>query len=360
MSESKAGASLSAFLGSFRRRIRGVLFFGGVAVLLYLLWDIAKLILVAALIAYLLDPLVRRVQGSMGRTTATLLVLGLLVAAVIGVGIAVKPIVEQQVASLRANVQSEQIWNVVRYLEGQLSGLAVWLGGEPVDLTLKGRLTSVFNQEINQQFFSTLQGVLGILMNVVIVPFLAVFLLRDGPQIKRGLIRLVPNRYFEFSLEAIHKIDLRLGSYLRGIVVQNTIVSALAIGALWMLNVPSFILLGLLVGLTNFIPYFGPPIGGSIVVLVQLASTGSPKMAGLVLLALLGIQALDEVLIVPVVCGAAVDLHPLEVLLSLWVAAQYFGVLGVVLAIPVASGAKVILTETTALIQQYRFSPTPT
>jgi Domain of unknown function DUF20. len=73
-------------------------------------------------------------------------------------------------------------------------------------------------------------------------------------------------------------------------------------------------------------------------------------------MALLGIQLLDEVLIVPVVFGKAVDLHPLEVLLALWIAAQFFGVFGIVLAIPVASAGKVVLTEATSLIQQYRFS----
>ena len=351
--------TISAFLDGFRRRVRGTLFLGGVGVLLYLLWDIAQLFLFAALIAYLLDPLVRRFQGSMGRTSATLLVLGLLVAGLVGLGVGVKPVIEQQVEALRTSVQPEQVWEMVRYLEGRLSALSVWLGGEPVSLGLKRKLTGMLSQQMGSQLFSKVQGVLGVAMNIVIIPFLAVFLLRDGPQIKRGLIRLVPNRYFEFSLEALHKIDLRLGNYLRGIVVQNSIVSVLAIGALWVLNVPSFLLLGLLVGLTNFIPYFGPLIGGSVVVLVQLASTGSAHMAGLVMLALLSIQVLDEVLIVPVVCGQAVDLHPLEVLLSLWVAAQFFGLVGVVLAIPVASGAKVVLTEATALIQQYRFSPTP-
>jgi len=351
--------TISAFLDGFRRRVRGGVFLGSVGVLVYLLWDIAQLFLFAALIAYLLDPLVRWFQGSMGRTLATLLVLGLLIVGGIGVGIGIKPVVEQQVEALRTSVQPEQVWEMVRYLERRLSALSVWLGGEPVNLGLKQKLAEVLSQEMGSQLFSKVQGILSIAMNIVVVPFLAVFLLRDGPWIKRGLIRLVPNRYFEFSLEAIHKIDLRLGNYLRGIVVQNSIVSILAIGGLWVLDVPSFLLLGLLVGLTNFIPYFGPLIGGAVVVLVQLASTGSAHMAGLVLLVLLGIQLLDEAVIAPVVFGQAVDLHPLEVLLSLWVAAQFFGLVGVVLAIPVASGAKVILTEATALIQQYRFSPTP-
>ncbi len=355
MSESSTDVTISALPGSLRRRVYGALFLGGVGVSLYFLWDIAQLFLVAALIAYLLDPLVRRLQGAMGRTTATLLVLGVLVAGLIGVGVGIKPVVEQQVESLRANAQLEQVGEVVRYLETQLSAFATWLGDKPVELGLRERLSQTFRS----QLLSGVRGALGVARDAIIVPFLAVFLLRDGPKIKQGLIRLVPNRYFEFSLEALHKIDLRLGNYLRGIVIQNTIISGLAIGALWVLEVPSFILLGVLIGITNFIPYIGPLLGAGVVVLVQLVNTGSPIMAGLVLLALLAIQLVDEALIAPFVYGKAVDLHPLEVLLILWVAAQYFGLVGIVLAIPLASSAKVVLTETTALIQQYRFSPTP-
>lgn len=351
MPEPKTDVSISGVLVGFRRRFRGILFVGGIGILLYLLWDIARLFLIAAIVAYLLDPLVRRFQGIVGRMWATLLVLGILVGSLIGVGIAVQPVLQQQISALP---ELEQMWEQVSYIEEQLSAFSTRLGGGPVDFSLRERLS----QMVSGQLFSRMQDVLGVAINIMIVPFLAVFLLRDGPQIKRGLIRLVPNRYFEFSLEAIHKIDLRLGSYLRGIVVQNTIVGGLAIGVLWALDAPSFILLGLVIGLTNFIPYFGPLVGISLVVFIQLAHAGSTE-AGLVLIALLGIQLLDEVLIVPVVFGKAVDLHPLEVLLALWVAAQFFGVLGIVLAIPVASAGKVVLTEATSLIQQYRFSHGP-
>jgi putative permease len=351
MPEPNTDVSISGLLDGLRRRIRGILLAVGVGVLLYLLWDIARLFLIAAIVAYLLDPLVRRFQGTMGRMWATLLVFGILVGSLVGVGIGVQPVLQQQISALP---ELEQIWGQVSYIEEQLSAFSTRLGGGAVDFSLRERLS----QMVSGQLFSKMQDVLGLAMNIMIVPFLAVFLLRDGPRIKRGLIRLVPNRYFEFSLEAIHKIDLRLGSYLRGVVVQNTIVGGLAIGVLWALDVPSFILLGLVIGLTNFIPYFGPLVGISLVVFIQLAHAGSTQ-AGLVLMALLGIQLLDEVLIVPVVFGKAVDLHPLEVLLALWVAAQFFGVLGIVLAIPVASAGKVVLTEATSLIQQYRFSHDP-
>jgi putative permease len=181
-------------------------------------------------------------------------------------------------------------------------------------------------------------------------------LLKDGPRIKRGLIRFVPNRYFEFSLEALHKIDIQLGNYFRGLVLEISIVAVLSTSVLWMLDVPAFVLVGLLAGITTVIPYAGSLLGGSVGVLIELATTGGTYTAALVLLAFLVIQIADEAFIQPLVFAKAVDLHPLEVLIAVWIAAQFFGVVGMVMAIPVTSAGKVVISEGAALIQQYQFS----
>lgn len=147
MPESEADVSISSVLDRLRRRARGILFLGSVGVLLYLLWDIARLFLIAALIAYLLDPLVRRLQGTTGRTGATLLVLGIVMGSLIGIGIGVKPVLQQQVGALRDNVQIEQVWDLFEYLEAQLSALSTWLGGDPVSFKLRGKLSQQFKGE---------------------------------------------------------------------------------------------------------------------------------------------------------------------------------------------------------------------
>lgn len=200
------------------------------------------------------------------------------------------------------------------------------------------------------------RNLLGIATNLILIPFMALFLLRDGPRIKRGLIRFVPNRYFEFSLEALHKIDVQLGNYFRGLILEITVISVLSIAGLWILDVPAFVLIGVLAGITTVIPYAGSLLGGMVGVLVKLASTGVLYPAVLVFLLFLAIQIADEAFIQPLVFAQAVDLHPLEVLLAVWIAAQFFGVVGMVLAIPVTSAGKVVISEGGALIQQYQFS----
>jgi putative permease len=353
MSHADEERSMTTLVQDFLRRIRGLLFLGGVGVLFYFLQGVAQLLLIAALVAYILNPLVSRLQVRMSRTRATLIVFGLLVVGMVGVGALVGPVVEQQVQAVRASVDPDRITRVIQRLDAQLNAISSSIGGgevrfeERIDQKAEAWTTGVVNMA---------PGLLGLVTNIILVPFMAVFLLRDGPQIKRGLIRFVPNRYFEFSLEALHKIDVQLGNYFRGLVMEISIISVLAISALWMLNVPAFVLIGLLAGITTVIPYAGSLLGGSVGVLIKLASTGSASAAALVLLALLAIQIADEAFIQPLVFAQAVDLHPLEVLIAVWVAAQFFGVVGMVLAIPVTSAGKVVIGEGAALIQQYQFS----
>ena len=334
------------------RRVRGVLLLVAVAVLLYLLQGIAQLLVVAALLAYLLTPLVRRLQRRMSRTQATLLVFGLLVAGGGALAVLLAPVAQQQIQDVRSAIDLTRVSQGVERVDARLNGLSDALGGgevrfeERVDRAVEAWTTGVVNMAT---------GLLGVATNAVLVPFVAGFLLRDGPRIKRGVIRFVPNRYFEFSLEALHKIDIQLGNYFRGLVLEIAIITALSTAALWSLDVPAFVLVGGLAGVTTVIPYAGSLLGGSVGVFLQLASTGSVPAAALVFGALLAIQIADEALIQPLVFAQAVDLHPLEVLVAVWVAAQFFGVVGMVLAIPVTSAAKVVVAEGAALIQQYQF-----
>lgn len=345
--------SIVSLVQDFLRRIRGLLFLVVVGAVIYFLQGIAQLLLIAALIAYLLNPLVSRLQVRTSRTKATLIVFGLLVLAMVGLGVLLGPVVQQQVQDVQASIDPERVTNVVERMDTRLSAISQEFGGGP--LNLKSKLETKVKEWTNS-LVNMAPGLLGLVTNVILVPFMAVFLLRDGPQIKRGLIRFVPNRYFEFSLEALHKIDIQLGNYFRGLVLEVSIISLLSISGLWLLDVPAFVLIGILAGITTVIPYAGSLLGGSVGVLVKLASTGSVYPAALVLLLFLVIQIADEALIQPLVFAQAVDLHPLEVLLAVWIAAQFFGVVGMVLAIPVTSAGKVVISEGAALIQQYQFS----
>lgn len=334
------------------RRGRLVLFFGLAAGAVYLLRDVAQLVLVAMLIAYVLNPFVSRLEVNTSRNAATAIVF-LSLALAIGLGATVLfPVVQEQVAALQVGMDTDAVQRLLDSLDRWMASVYSSVGAEATPLSDRIRANV---QATGDAMVASAPGLVSLITNVVIVPFLAVFLLRDGPQIKRSLIRLVPNRYFEFSLDAIHKMDQQLGKYLRGLVLDTCAVIVLATTALWLLGIDSYVLLGVLTGLANVIPYVGAILAGTLAALLTLVTSGSPSLAAAVVGTILAVQVVDETLIQPLVLAQTVDLHPIEVVLAIAVAGQFFGILGMILAVPVTSAAKVVVSEGLALIQQYRF-----
>lgn len=333
-------------------RFRTVGFLAGGVLLLYALRGVAQLVLIATLLAYVLNPLVVRLEGRTSRNMATLIVCLSLGAFIALTTTLIAPIVEGQVARLQANVDANQVQLMVESIDQRAAEFMSAFGGG--GLGLSERLEQ-FRTQTSKNLLGLAPSLLGVISNVIVIPFLAVFLLRDGPQVKRGLIRLVPNRYFEFALDAIHKVDQQLGRYLRGLLLDVLAVCILAAGAFWALGVGSFVLLGIVTGVANVIPYVGALLGGGVAALVTLLSTGSAAQMGAVIGAVFVVQLVDEVVIQPLVLSQAVALHPIEVVLAIMIASQFFGIFGMVLAVPVASAAKVVVTEGLVLIQQYRF-----
>lgn len=330
------------------RRLRIVAAIVAIVGLLYLFGSIVQQVLAGGLLAYVLNPLVSRLEARTSRNWATLIVF-------IGLTAATGLVLYLLMTVGRA--QLEQIINSAGRSQGadelrQFFDSLGLIGSQGFDLGEKIR--STINQGLGA-LFSRTQNVLSVAIGIFIVPFVAVFLLRDGPQIKRQLIRLVPNRYFEFALDALHKVDQQLGNYFRGLVLDMIAVMILSTTALWLIGIDAFILLGIFCGLVNVIPYVGIATGGVMSIVVTLMTTNSNSMISLVAIAFVGIAVLDEGVIQPYVMSQTVELHPLEIIIAVAVAAKLFGIPGMVLAIPLASAGKVVVTEGFTLIQRYRF-----
>jgi predicted PurR-regulated permease PerM len=187
------------------------------------------------------------------------------------------------------------------------------------------------------------------IVNLLLVPFISYFMIRDGKTLKRRLVELVPNRYFEMSLIMMDRIDKQLGGYLRGRLIECILVSisqALFMG-LAALFVPQryILLIASVCGVTNMIPYLGPLLGTIFGALLYLGS-GLPMTSvyGLIAAAAAA-HILDNLLIAPAVLSHNVDLHPLTVALVLVIGGELLGTLGLLIAVPVASTIKVVVQE---------------
>jgi predicted PurR-regulated permease PerM len=215
------------------------------------------------------------------------------------------------------------------------------------------RLVSEINNKVATiaiRFFDELpRWITSFAVNLLLVPFIAYFMIRDGKTLKRRVVELVPNRYFEMSLIMFNRVDGQIGGYLRGRLIECILVGAtqaLLMGVAT-LFVPQrhILLIAAISGVTNIIPYLGPVLGTVFGAVIFLGS-GLPmsSMYGL-LAAAAAAHIIDNVLIAPTVLSQNVDLHPLTVALILIVAGELLGALGLLIAIPVASSIKVVVQE---------------
>jgi predicted PurR-regulated permease PerM len=196
-------------------------------------------------------------------------------------------------------------------------------------------------------------SLLSTLSYLVVVPVAVFFFIKDGFEMKKSFIKIIPNQHFEMVLNIIHKIDIQLGGYLRGILIDALVIGTLATIALWIIGVPYFVLIGLFAGLANMIPYVGPLAGTVLAVTVNFISSGSFDMAIPILAAFAVIQIIDNALVQPYVISKNVAINPVTIIFAILIGGSFFGLLGMFFAVPVVSILKVTLWELYRGIQSY-------
>lgn len=190
---------------------------------------------------------------------------------------------------------------------------------------------------------------------VIIVPLVLFFFLLEGRAIKRVLIEMVPNRYFEMVLNLLYRIDVQLGGYIRGMVLSVIIISTLSVIGLYLIDLEYFLVVGVLAGIANIIPYLGPLIGiiaGVIAVVLQYSTVSLSVILPVVVVFLI-VQLMDNVFVAPVVVARSVNLHPLVVIFVVLVGSQLFGALGMLLAVPVTAVLKVSVQTVVEGLRSY-------
>ena len=178
-------------------------------------------------------------------------------------------------------------------------------------------------------------------MLVVFVPFVAFFFLKEGRRITHGMIELVPNAYFELTLNLLHQINGQIGGYIRGQLLSVFLVASLSVTGLFIVGMPYFLPVGVLAGIANMIPYLGPLIGIVSATIVALAMGKGFGMVMWVIVVFLIIQIIDNILIQPMVVAKSVDLHPLIVLVVVMIGSDLMGIVGMLVAVPFTGILKV-------------------
>ncbi len=339
---------------TFNRRLKItalLLVLAGALLFFVSIGSLVKLVVISALLAYIIDPLVSFLESRwMGRTAATSFIFLTIILVACAFSFLLLPILSNQVTTIQEGLQSGNADVIIARIENLIKSKFAFLGLRELDLIDKVHTETV---SIVNWLFSHLLDVVSLITDMIIIPFIVFFLLKDGRAFKKQFISIVPNRYFEFALNVLYKMDMQLGNYLRGQFLDALVIGVLSTLALWILNVKYFFLFGAFAGLANLVPYLGPVAGASLAVIVTIFDTGDMLMAAHIALAFTLVKLLDDVLIQPLIVAKSVDMHPLLVLLAVIVGGKFFGVLGMLLSVPATGFIKIAVQESIATFRKY-------
>lgn len=185
------------------------------------------------------------------------------------------------------------------------------------------------------------RGVIQVVAVAVLAPVLAFYILVDAPNLRRASHRMLPAAHREEMLYLFGQIGRTVGGFIRGQLFVALIVGVFSSITLWALNLPFWLIVGMMAGLLNIIPFIGPWVGGVLGVSTALI-VGQPVKALWVGLAFLLIQQVDNHLISPLVLRVAVHLSPATIVLALLAGGSLGGVFGVLIAVPFTGVLKVL------------------
>lgn len=318
-------------------------------VLLWLLSPVLMPFAVAGLLAYLGAPLVARLTRlRLPRSVAAALTLGLILLVLAAIPLFAFPLLERQLSLLLRKWPEYIVWvneALLPWLRQQ-PGLAMLPdAAQARDILLEHWQTagSVAAQVLGTVTRSWLTA-LAWLANLVLVPVIAFYLLRDGDRLGSRLRALLP-RYAEDRVVAIaRECDEVLAAFLRG---QLWVMFALGVvysAGLWLAGLELALLIGMFAGALAFVPYLGLIVGLAAAAVAALLQAGwEPALLIPVALVFLAGQLLESLVLTPWLVGDRIGLHPVAVLFAVLAGGQLFGALGVLLALPVGAVIAVML-----------------
>lgn len=337
-------------IATFFRRLQWALLLIGVGALVWVLTPVLTPFAAALLLGWMGDPVVDRLQArGLSRHNAVFAVFSAMLAVFVLLLLILVPMVQEQVAVLARRMPEYAEW-VVRtglpWLQAK-TGLDIvgWFDPDSLLEMLKrnwkgasGVATQVLGVVTHSGF-----TVLGWVANLVLIPFLTYFFLRDWDVLVQRAANLVPRDRIETVATLAKESDAVLGSFLRGQFMVMVAMGLFYALGLWGVGLDVGILIGVVAGLLTFIPYIGPTtvlLGGTTAALVQFGDW--QHVAGVAAVWGLG-QVLESYVLTPKLVGDRVGLGPVTVVFAVMAGGTLFGFLGMLLALPVAAVANVVI-----------------
>lgn len=328
----------------------------GILVLTYFLYEIKHILILLAISAFLavaFDPFVDRMQKLRIPRSVGILLIYLIFFGVTGLMIAnFIPILATEIPKLATSIlewvnlnfqiDTTDIQVKISELQGYLADLQKNLNREniAVGLDVLGK--------ISQNVLTIIKSVAGGIFSFVIVLTITFFIVINENGIKEFLVMLFPSKYHNYILEKGEAIEAKFSAWVRGQLILMVVMGFLAFLALKIAGVNYAATLGLLAGLTEFLPYVGP-ILAFIPAVILAVSQGGFWLAVIVTLIYLGLQQLEGNVLVPIVMKKAVGLSPVVIIIAMLIGASFpetlNPIIGIIVSVPIATAASVFVWD---------------
>lgn len=317
--------------------------------LIYLLAPVLTPFLFSALLAYLGDPLVDRLEKrKLSRLISVVIVFSAIICIVLIVPLILLPIIETQIGELVRSLPAYIDWITETFLPGMQARLGV--NPETFDVNqIKLALTSNWKDagglaaSVVSYATSSGMAMLAWIANMVLIPVLTFYMLIDWDHFMAGIRDLLPRSIEPTVVRLASESDEMLSSFLRGqFIVMISLGVIYSIG-LSIAGLKTAVLVGMLAGLVSFVPYLGVIVGlitASVAMLFQTQDI--VQLIPVAIVFAVG-QALEGMLLTPWLVGDKIGLHPVTVMFAILAGGQLFGFVGVLLALPVAAVLAVLV-----------------
>ncbi|TCO79071.1 AI-2E family transporter [Marinisporobacter balticus] len=318
------------------------------------IWKILTPVIWAIIFAYLLSPIVHTINKSGIPTIWSVVILYVsIIAGILFFCFIITPKITNETKKLvellpRYTNKTNEYFDYLYMKVEQLDNFSPHLAS--VKETIKENL-----DKIEYYILHTIKGITrGIfamfshIVELVLIPIFTFYFLKDVDYFKKKIIFFIPKIFRNELINIFKDIHILLNKFIRGQFIIAACVGILSILALLIIKVNFALIIGIIAGLSNVIPYFGPVFGAIPAVVIALLDT--PSKAFWVVIAFIVIQQIESAIITPKIVGESVGLHPITVIISLLIGNEWMGIIGLIFAVPIVASIKIVSKHIVELI----------
>jgi len=331
----------------FWRAVSSLIFLGFVLVFLFHVWVILLPFIFGLVIAYLIHPIMDGfVAMGLKRVRVVVVLYVMLLTAGVILAFWLLPALYNEINATMSKVPS-----YARALNGFVDQLNIEIkenlgriiGSRAEVLAINFRADDF----LQDMFFKLPQNILSFFhagLWIVIVPFVSFFGLSHGRKWIDVIFSLTPSEYVESLMGLLAELNATLGGFLRGVLMESICVGFLTMVGLLFMGVEGAILIGIVTGIVNFVPFLAPIIGGGLALSSAYFNQASLSVLFGICILFTVIRLFDDFVLIPFVVGSSVQMHPVWTLFAILAGVELGGFVGLVFAIPVAVIVKVFLS----------------